>query len=99
MFVATCVNLEIIILNEVNQTERQMPYDIIYMWNLKLTYGYKTETDSWTQRTDLCLPREVGWGEMSIVNFKKKSKTTERETMWPQYSLGSGENWLRQNFF
>ena len=63
-FVATCVNIEIIILNEVNQTERQMPHDIIYMWNLKLTYGYKTETDSRTQRTDLCLPREVGWGEM-----------------------------------
>ena len=40
--------------------ERQIPYDITYMWNLK--YGtnepiYKTETDSWTQRTDLWQPR------------------------------------------
>ena len=27
-------------------------------------------------------------------------KNTEREkTVWPQYSLDSGENWLRQNFF
>ena len=50
-FVATWLQLEIIILSEVSQKERerQIPYDITYMWNLK--YGtnepiYKTETDS-----------------------------------------------------
>ena len=32
-FAATCVDLEIIILSEVSQTERQI-YDISYMWNL-----------------------------------------------------------------
>ena len=40
--------------------EKQIPYDIIYMWNLK--YGtneptYKTETDLQTRRTALWLPR------------------------------------------
>ena len=33
-FSATCMRLEIIILNEVAQKDRQMPY-IIYKWNLK----------------------------------------------------------------
>ena len=48
-FAATWKQLEVIILSEVSQKERQIPYDIPYMWNLK--YGtnepiYKTETDS-----------------------------------------------------
>ena len=34
-FETTYMNLEAIILIEVNQTERQMSYDITYMWNLK----------------------------------------------------------------
>ena len=36
--------------------ERQIPRDIIYKWNLKYDTNepiYKTETDSWTERTDL----------------------------------------------
>ena len=47
-FAATLMNLEIIKLSEVSQTERQMPYDITYMWNLKYDTNeliYKTETD------------------------------------------------------
>jgi len=44
-----------------SERERQMPYDITDMWNLK--YGtnepiYKTETDSQRLRIDLWLPRE-----------------------------------------
>ena len=49
-FAATWMNLEIIILNEVSQTERQI-LSITYMWNLKYdTDGliYETETDSQT---------------------------------------------------
>ena len=34
-FEATWMDLEIIILNEVSQKEKSIPYDIIYMWNLK----------------------------------------------------------------
>ena len=32
---ATWMDLEIIILSEVNQTEKDIPCDITYMWNLK----------------------------------------------------------------
>ena len=50
------MDLEIIILNEVSQkkTDRQIPYDITYMWNLKYDTNeliYETETDSQTQTT------------------------------------------------
>ena len=34
-FATTYMNLEAVILIEVDQTERQMSYDITYMWNLK----------------------------------------------------------------
>ena len=51
-FAAMWMNLEIIILSEVNQKkERQIPYDIAYMWNLKYNTNeliYETETDSQT---------------------------------------------------
>ena len=48
-----------------SEGERQIPYAIIYMQNLK--YGTnelisETETDSQTQRTDLWLPRGTGEG-------------------------------------
>ena len=47
------MDVEIIILSEVkSETEGQIPYDIIYMWNLKKNDTneliYKTETDSQT---------------------------------------------------
>ena len=36
-FVGTWMDLEIIILSEVNlDSEKQIPYDIAYMWNLKI---------------------------------------------------------------
>ena len=49
-FEATWMQLKIIILSK-SERERQIPYEITYMWNLK--YGtnepiYKTETDSQT---------------------------------------------------
>lgn len=34
-FAATWMNLESIMLSEVRQTERQIPYDTIYIWTLK----------------------------------------------------------------
>ena len=34
-FVATWIDLEIIIPSEVSRKRRQIPYDITYIWNLK----------------------------------------------------------------
>ena len=48
-FAATWMDLEITKMSEVR--ERQIPYNIIYMWNLKYDTNeliYKTETDSQT---------------------------------------------------
>ena len=50
-FAATWMDLEIIILSALSQTERQISYDIPYTWNLKYDTNeliYKTETDSQT---------------------------------------------------
>ena len=53
--------------NKWSKSERQIPYDITYMWNLKCDTNkpkYETETKSRTQKTDGWLPRgrrgEVG---------------------------------------
>ena len=62
---ATWMGLEIIVLSEVSQTERQMSYDITYMWNLKNDTNeliYKTEIDSQTLKTHLWLPKGKGGG-------------------------------------
>ena len=72
-FAATQMQLDLM-LSEVSQQERQIPYDITYMWNLK--YGtneltYKAETDSQTWRTDLWLPRRSGMdGEFGVGRCK-----------------------------
>ena len=44
------------------KSERQIPYDVTYMWNLKYNTDeliYKRETDSQTQIIDSWLPRSV----------------------------------------
>ena len=64
-FASTWMDLEIII-PSMPERERQILYNITYMWNLKYDtneHTCKTERDSQTQRTDLCLPRgRVGEG-------------------------------------
>ena len=53
-FAATWLDLEIIILSK-SERERQISYDISYLWNLKYNTNepiYKTETDSQTHRID-----------------------------------------------
>ena len=51
-FAAIWMYLEIVILGEVSQTEKEISYDIVYMWKLKRNDKneriYKTETDSQT---------------------------------------------------
>ena len=51
-FAATGMDLEIIILSK-SDRERQIPYDITYLWNLK----YDTNELIYTTETDLWLPR------------------------------------------
>ena len=59
-FTATWMDLEIVTLSEVR--ERQKPYDITYMWNLKYdTNNLIYETESQTQRTDVAAKREGKW--------------------------------------
>ena len=46
-----------------SERERQIPYDITYVWNLTYSTNepiYRTETNSWTKRIDLWLPRGRG---------------------------------------
>ena len=65
-FAATCMQLEIIILSEVSQKEKDTSYNIVYRWNLNQGTNkpiYKTETDSQAQRTDMWLPRGRWLGE------------------------------------
>ena len=52
-------------LSEISQTERQILYDITYMWNLKIKTNEfnKTETDSQIQRTNQQLAVGRGKGE------------------------------------
>ena len=53
-----------------SERERQIPYDITYMWNLKYDtneFIYKTEKDSQIYRTDFWLPR-VGVGRLGVWN-------------------------------
>ena len=67
-FAATQMDLEIIILSEPDR-ERQISYDITYMWNLKYDTNeliYKTETDSQTWKTNLWLPKGKGVDKLGV---------------------------------
>ena len=67
-FAATWMDLQIIILSEVSQIEKDKYHMISFnMWNLKydtneLIYNLFIETDSETQKTDLRLPKGKGGG-------------------------------------
>ena len=50
-FAASWMKLDIIILNDKSEKERQIPYNITYMWNLKYDTNeliYETGKDSQT---------------------------------------------------
>ena len=69
LFAATCMDIEVIVLSEVSQTQK----DKYHM--MSLIYGiqnkekdtneliYKTEIDPQTQKTNLWLPKRKGMGE------------------------------------
>ena len=53
-FAAAWMQLEIIIPNEVNQREKQIPYNTTYGVQIRtqINLSMKWKTESWTQRTD-----------------------------------------------
>ena len=56
---ATWMDLAIVTLSKVSQTEKDILYDTVYMWNIELginEFIYKTEIESQMQKTDLWLP-------------------------------------------
>ena len=62
-FAAKWMELETLILSEVSQKEKDKYHMISHIWNQ--IYGtnepiYRKETNLWTLRTDLWLPRERG---------------------------------------
>ena len=65
-FAATWIDLEVIILSEVSQTEKDKYYDIICMWNLKKLYKL-TYLQNRNRLTDLgnklMVTKGERWGE------------------------------------
>ena len=65
-FAETWMNPEIILLSEVNQTEKKISYNITYLWNLTKNDTneliYKTETDSHIWKTTTVTKGERGDG-------------------------------------
>ena len=52
-----------------SERERQIPYDIAYMWNLKYDtneFIYETEKDSDTDNRLLVAKGEEGWGRDGV---------------------------------
>ena len=70
-FASTWMELETLILSELSQKERQLPYDITDTWNLTYSTNEPTyekqKANSWTLGTDLWLPR-VGRGSLGLVD-------------------------------
>ena len=62
---AKWMNLEIIILGEVSQEEKKIPYDITYMWNLKYDTNeliHERGTDSVIESKFMVINEEMGEG-------------------------------------
>ena len=66
------MDLEITILSEVNQKERQISYDITYMWTLKRDINefiYETETDSENRLVVVGVGGWIGSLGLTIYNY------------------------------
>ena len=64
-------------LSEISQ--RQIPCDITYMWNLKYDTNlliYKTEIDSQSQETNLWLPKRKGEKKDKLGIWDQQMETT-----------------------
>ena len=79
-FAATWVGLEILILNEVSHKEKDKYHmtSLIYGTNEPI---YRKETNSWTWRTDLSLPR----GRQRDMEGYRKTQTQYQPTRYNQH--------------
>ena len=67
------------------ERERQIPYDITYMWNLKYDTNEpicETETESWTQRTHWGLPKGRGLEEVCSGRLGLADESFHIENGW-----------------
>ena len=89
LFAATWMKLEMIILSK-SKRERQIPYDITYMWNLKYDTNnaneliYKTETDSQAWKTNLWLPK--GKRGRRWINCLEKQRVKRSNRLLREFS-------------
>ena len=85
------MGLEIIMLSEVNQEEKDK-HHITYMWNLKYDTNkliYKTETDP--QREHTCgFQGEGGWGRVDWESGVSRWKLLYREWITRSYCRAQG---------
>ena len=94
------MDLEIIILTEESETERQIPYDATYIQDLKYDANeliYKTETDSQTQKTNLWLPKGKGMGRDKLEVQDQQIQTTIHKQINNKvllYSIGNHIQYL-----
>ena len=104
-FAATWMDLEIIILSEVKQTEKDKYHDMIYMWNLKSDANeliYKTEIESQMQKTNLWLPGGKGGGGINweigidIYTLLYIKYTTNKDLL---YSTGNSTQHTVMTYF
>ena len=77
---------------------RQIPYHITYMWNLKYDTNepiYETETKSGTQRTDWSLPKGGGWERVGVEFGISRRKLVFIEWINNKFLLYSTENYIQ----
>ena len=86
-------------LSKVSQNERQIPYDITLIWDLKYDTNEhicKTETDLQTQRLDLWFPRGRRMGEGMIGSLGlADNKLLHLEWIKSKVLLYSTENYIQ----
>ena len=61
---ATWVDLESIMLSEISQTESQIPYDVTYMWNLKINKQKSKTESAFRDQIGGCQRQEMGADKM-----------------------------------
>ena len=93
-FAAIWMDIEITILNEVDR-ERQISYDVTYMWNLiKLflkTFIHKTETDSNIQKTNSSKGKCRGRDKSGVWDLHIYTTTYKIDNKDLLYSTGKSQ--------